>query len=147
MTTRAAIVAEAATWEGVPFKHQGRSRAGVDCVGLGICVGRAVGLLGTYDITNYRRNADGQDLLREFRGAMRREKLVNQARPGDVFLLRDRQFVIHVGIVLSLAPVVMMHSYAVSRCVLRCRPDRERDSQGVLSDRIQFCFEYPGVTD
>lgn len=148
MTTRARIVAEALSWEGVPFRHQGRSRSGVDCVGLGICVGRALGLLGDYDILNYRRNADGADLLREFRGQMGREKPINRAAEGDVLLFRDRQFTVHVGIVIDVAPrVQIIHAYATARKVLRCWPGRERDAQGLLSDRIQFCFEYPGVND
>jgi cell wall-associated NlpC family hydrolase len=33
-----AIVAEARRWLGVPFVHQGRTRFGVDCIGLVICV-------------------------------------------------------------------------------------------------------------
>jgi cell wall-associated NlpC family hydrolase len=145
---RADIVAEALTWEGTPFKHQGRSRSGVDCVGLGICVGRAVGLLGDYDILNYRRNADGADLLREFKGQMGRQKPINHALPGDTFLFRDGQFVIHVGIVISVAPrLQIIHSYAHNKMVVKCYPDDTRDKQGVLSDRIQFCFEYPGVED
>lgn len=146
MITRADIVAETLTWDGVPFRHQGRSRRGVDCVGLGICVGRAVGLLGDYDILNYRRNADGADLIREFRGQMGREKPVADAEPGDVFLFRDRQFAVHVGIVVETAPrVQVMHAYAPARRVLRCWPDRMRDAQGTLADRILFCFEYPKV--
>lgn len=33
MITANAVVAEARTWLGVPFLHQGRSRHGVDCIG------------------------------------------------------------------------------------------------------------------
>lgn len=45
--TPAEIVAEARTWEGVPFRHQGRSRLGVDCIGYFVCMLRARGLLPT----------------------------------------------------------------------------------------------------
>ena len=38
VTTAAQVVREARTWVGVPFLHQGRSRNGVDCVGLPIVV-------------------------------------------------------------------------------------------------------------
>jgi cell wall-associated NlpC family hydrolase len=31
---RAALIAEARTWLGTPFRHRGRTRAGVDCIGL-----------------------------------------------------------------------------------------------------------------
>lgn len=39
------LVTEARTWEGVRFRHQGRSRSGVDCIGLPVCILRAKGLL------------------------------------------------------------------------------------------------------
>ena len=44
-----AIVDEARSWVGVPFLHQGRSRAGVDCAGLVIAVGEATGTLSIGD--------------------------------------------------------------------------------------------------
>ena len=147
MTARAEIVAAALSWEGVPFRHQGRSRAGVDCVGYGRCVGLELGLLDDYDVTNYRRNADGADLLRDLRAHMGREKPIGQALPGDVLVFRDRQFIVHLGIVIDATPrIQIMHAYAPARMVTRCWPDRVRDVQGTLTDRIQFCFEYPGVT-
>lgn len=39
------LVVEARTWEGVRFRHQGRSRTGVDCIGLPVCILRAKDLL------------------------------------------------------------------------------------------------------
>ena len=44
MVTRTDIVAAARGWLGVPWRHQGRSRAGVDCVGLVVVVCRSLGL-------------------------------------------------------------------------------------------------------
>ena len=38
-----AIVAAARTWLGVPWRHQGRTRQGVDCAGLVVLVGRGLG--------------------------------------------------------------------------------------------------------
>ena len=32
--TREMVVAEARTWIGVKWRHQGRTREGVDCIGL-----------------------------------------------------------------------------------------------------------------
>ncbi len=37
------IVAEARKWVGAPYRHQGRGRAGIDCVGLLIEVAKGVG--------------------------------------------------------------------------------------------------------
>lgn len=42
--TRAAIITAARAQLGTPFRHQGRSAQGVDCVGLLICIGRALDL-------------------------------------------------------------------------------------------------------
>jgi cell wall-associated NlpC family hydrolase len=51
-----AVIAEARGWVGVPYRHQGRSRSGVDCVGLPIVVGQALGMLPPrFEITNYGR--------------------------------------------------------------------------------------------
>lgn len=36
-------MAEARTWVGVPFLHQGRSKSGVDCIGFVASVGAALG--------------------------------------------------------------------------------------------------------
>lgn len=50
------IVNEARTWLGVKFRWQGRVKQGVDCLGLVICVGDAIGykyngkLVSSYDI-------------------------------------------------------------------------------------------------
>jgi cell wall-associated NlpC family hydrolase len=41
--TRREIIMAARAWIGTPYKHQGRGRSGLDCVGLMIEVGDAVG--------------------------------------------------------------------------------------------------------
>jgi cell wall-associated NlpC family hydrolase len=54
------IVAHARTWLGVPFRHQGRDRNGVDCAGLVICLGRDLGMFAPdFDVNGYRRAPDG----------------------------------------------------------------------------------------
>ena len=42
MIKRAQLVAEARRWVGVPYVHQGRTRYGVDCIGLILCVRAAL---------------------------------------------------------------------------------------------------------
>jgi hypothetical protein len=56
------VVREARRWIGTPFVHQGRSRHGVDCIGLIVCVRAAFDGFpeGMREIRNYRRRpADG----------------------------------------------------------------------------------------
>lgn len=64
MTTTEDFRAAALSWVGVPFAHQGRSRAhGVDCVGLVLGVANELGLLPPdTDVTGYRRAPDGSML-------------------------------------------------------------------------------------
>lgn len=52
------VVAAARGWIGVPFKHQGRTREGIDCAGLGINVGLELGE-DFPDINGYERSPDG----------------------------------------------------------------------------------------
>lgn len=42
MIARADVVSEARRWLGVPYVHQGRTRFGVDCIGLVLCVRNAL---------------------------------------------------------------------------------------------------------
>ena len=42
--TRADVVAEARSWLGVPFRPKGRSRLGVDCIGLLVMIGTRFGV-------------------------------------------------------------------------------------------------------
>lgn len=50
------VVHEARSWVGVPFRHQGRDRNGVDCVGLPIVVLAAIGAVETdFEIRDYPR--------------------------------------------------------------------------------------------
>ena len=81
------IVAEARTWLGVLWRHQGRTRAGIDCVGLLVCVARALGL-SDYDSTGYGRHAQGQSFVRHFQANMDGIALA-AARPGDVLVFVD----------------------------------------------------------
>lgn len=52
MTTRAQFVAEARSHIGEPWLHQGRTRAGLDCLGLVLLTARALGLT-EIDFTGY----------------------------------------------------------------------------------------------
>lgn len=55
MTTREELVAVARSWIGIPFRHQGRNRLGVDCGGLLLAVAEEAGLStvppGTYSMS------------------------------------------------------------------------------------------------
>jgi cell wall-associated NlpC family hydrolase len=82
-----AIVAAARAWLGVPWRHQGCTRQGVDRAGLVVLVGRWLGLA-DYDTTAYGRRPDGLGFVRKFRAAVEGIPLP-EAGPGDVLVLAD----------------------------------------------------------
>lgn len=97
--TRFDVVAEARQWLDVPYVHQGRSRAGVDCAGLVIVVARALGLVAPdFDVNGYARTPDGSSLLETCDELMTRIPLW-ELRPGNVLVLRFAQEPQHLGIV------------------------------------------------
>ena len=97
--TRADVVAEARTYIGVPFAHQGRSRHGIDCVGLPICVARELGLVEPgFDVTGYPRQPDGRTMLQLCSQTMQRIDRADMT-PGDVIVLRFDLHPQHIGII------------------------------------------------
>lgn len=85
MITTTEIVDEARTWIGTPFRHQGRlKRVGVDCVGLIVGVGVAVGFR-IIDFRNYDENfPDTRRLHFEMHTQFTRE---DRMSPGCIVLL------------------------------------------------------------
>lgn len=84
--TPARVVTEARGWLGVKWRHQGRTREGVDCVGLVVMVARALGL-SDVDRTDYARQA-ADETLREIMREHLLEIPAASAAPGDVVLMR-----------------------------------------------------------
>lgn len=103
MTTRADIVGEARAWVGVPYLHQGRTRAGTDCGGLigGVAVARGV-IPATWwadvfdpQFGGYGRRPTHDTLRRICRSFMHQ---VETAEPGDVLLMRFKREPQHLAI-------------------------------------------------
>lgn len=98
------FIAAARSYVGVPFHHQGRTRHGVDCVGLVVCAAREIGIA-LADRTDYPRDPNGllpMEMARQLAA-------VESARPGDILLMRFRGEPQHVAI---LAGETLIHSYA-----------------------------------
>lgn len=66
--TPADVIAAARTLLGVPWVHQGRTRAGVDCAGVLQLTAAALGL-SDYDVKGYARTPTGDSLERALRAA------------------------------------------------------------------------------
>lgn len=88
MTTRADVIAEARTWIGTPFAHQGRIKGEwCDCAGLIVGVARALGI-STFDYTQY-----GPIPVPGHMGRLLDENLnrieAGKQQGGDIFWMRD----------------------------------------------------------
>ncbi len=102
--TPADFIAAARSYVGVPFRHQGRTRHGVDCIGLVVCAARDAGLA-LVDRTDYPRDPNGLlpvEMARQFAA-------VETGQGGDILLMRFRGEPQHVAI---LAGETLIHGYA-----------------------------------
>lgn len=140
--TRKQVVHEAKRWLGVPWKHQGRSRRGVDCVGLVYCVALDLGLVeeGEVRIPRYGPQPDGT-LLSYFEQHMVRRP-VSHLAPGAVMIFSFARSPYHAGILTSVNPSSLIHAYARRRKVV---PDMV---DSVLWGRVPCAlYDFKGVVD
>lgn len=134
MPTREQVLAEARSWIGVPYLHQGRTRLGVDCVGLLIVVARALWLT-DYDVSGYPRVPSSDFLQSECERLMRRIPVTTR-RPGDVLLMKFKRDPQHLAFVTDRG---FLHAYAGAGRVVETSlpPEWER--------RIVAVYALPGV--
>jgi NlpC/P60 family putative phage cell wall peptidase len=135
---RKAIIAEARSWVGTPFHHQGRVKgAGVDCVGLAIMVGKSLGLVDAgYDFNGYRRMPYGSTLI----DAIRNCGFVNEVKtpePGDVLVFRIDTDPEHVAFLSDTNTLI--HAYAPARKVAEARYDSQWQKKCVTA------FKFKGI--
>lgn len=127
------VVAQARQWLGVPFRHQGRSRKGCDCLGLLIGVAAEQGLLArdgqpltAWDECGYGRLPD-EERLRQTLASALWEVAVSRMQAGDVVLTEVEGRVQHLGMI-SCYPAGgfgIIHAYAPFRKVVEHRLTKE----------------------
>lgn len=132
MTTRQAVIDEARRWLGVPYLHQGRSRRGVDCIGLLIKAAHGLGI-SEYDVTGYGRTPDAGFLQAECDRLMAR---IDEPAPGDVLLMRFTREPQHVAIV---SDVGIIHAWYGARKVV------ETSFSPSWRHRVVQAYAIPGV--
>lgn len=112
---RAEIVAAARSFLGVPFRHQGRTRHGLDCIGLVVAVARD---LGRYegDVTGYQRRTSGNSFMAQMQAEGLRDVPWECRLPGDVVLMHDNHYPCHVAILSETDRIV--HAFALRRQVV-----------------------------
>lgn len=101
------IITEARSWLDVPFLHQGRSRRGVDCAGLVIVVGRAVGgFAPDWDFRNYQRQEHPRQMLRLMDENLHKREYGEREQVGDIVVMHPRGSTSwHMGIVCGATVV------------------------------------------
>lgn len=124
-----------------PYRHQGRSKKGMDCAGIVITVGKTLGLL-DFDITDYERWPDGKTLrsLCEEYGEERDKRFM---RPGYVVLIAFKGQEQHLGIIgdypQAEGEVSLIHAYAGAGKVVEHRLDDK------WRNRVVAAYVYKGV--
>lgn len=119
MTTRAEVVAEARTYIGTRFRHQGRLKGvGVDCIGLAGGVAVALGLPGSDEwmadrrYHNYGMPPNPALLIDACDRFMDRIE-IEAAGLGDVLVMRFVEDPQHFAIVSRESPTYIIHAYAM----------------------------------
>lgn len=125
------IVAEALTWLGTPYHHQGRVKGfGVDCAMLLCEVYHAVGMIPTLDTPVYPPDWHlhrGEE--RYLQHIMQYAVEVDEPQAGDVALFKFGRCVSHAAIIVSWPTVI--HAYMQHGQVVMSDA-----SQGKLSTRL-----------
>lgn len=131
--TREQFIAEARSWIGVPWLHQGRNRHGVDCIGLLLVTCWALGLT-DYDVQGYGRTPQGPFMRNECDRLMTR---TTDPQPGDVLLFRLSRELLHV--MIQTAPQRVIHAWATPMKVV------EVSFPAVWKPRVVAAYHVPGV--
>jgi len=136
------LVAAARSYTGVRWHHQGRTRAGLDCVGLIICVLRDLGL-SDYDVGGYGALPDGT------MSKVLRERCILQSpgtepAPGMIAEMRFEVLPQHLGFIVPyhLGGVSLLHVMS-----LHPRKVTEHRLDDVWRRRIAALYRIPGVTE
>ena len=79
------IIEAAYSYLDVPYHHQGRNRAGIDCVGLPIAIARDIGYPLTNDQYAYEQIPNPETL---YGGLEENFTRVHKAEPGDILVMR-----------------------------------------------------------
>lgn len=145
--TRQEVVDAAMSFRGVRFRHQGRDRNGLDCMGLFAATLEAVNYPNIVDYEGYRKSPPAS-LVYETLKANFDEIDVTDAKPGDIFLLRPpgSQKAKHGAMLVSditdpstgRVPA-MIHAYATSGVVI--------DNLSSWRNRIVTAFRLRGIID
>ena len=112
------IVDIARSYIGTRWKHRGRSKLGVDCAGLIVCVGKDAGVTDTSRKPLYPPRPD-ESHLEQFEESLDRVP-VNESRPGDIAIIAWQGYPCHAGILAidKDGNMTVIHAHATARQVI-----------------------------
>lgn len=101
---REQFVRAALTYIGTEYRHQGRNRNGLDCVGLVVCALHDAEWLSEEEFGaiphNYPAEPRGWDLVRALHRYTKRLRTIAEAREGDILTVRYSAEPQHLAIVI-----------------------------------------------
>lgn len=139
MTDLGGLIADAArAYIGTRWHHLGRTREGMDCVGLVLAAYRDCGVL-LDDYASYARGHRGDDMLAHIAGQGRRVP-IDATADGDVLLFTDSLYVCHMGIRST-----RYGEPAVVHAKLPRRRVTEEPLTGDTWTALRFAFRHPAL--
>ncbi len=106
------IALEARSWCGTPFVHQARgpkgAKGGVDCVGLGVCIGERLGQL-VHDFTAYPKCPSSEQLV-EYLSKNCYEVPLKEKQTGDFLLIHFVGFMRPTHVVIQDYDEYIIHA-------------------------------------
>jgi len=127
------IISSARSYLGTPFQHQGRTRYGLDCVGLLIRVAHDL-KLSTFDVSHYGRVPSGR-MMQRVLGDVCDPVALNELQSGDIIHMAFDTQPQHLAII---TPYGMVHADN-QRGVIEHRIDDK------WFNRVRGCYAFPGV--
>lgn len=119
---RSAVVAEARSWIGTPYRHMGRAKGpngGTDCAQFVWCVFHARGLTPFLPLEPYPPDFMlHQGVERYLTIVLERAREVAQPRPGDVVLYRVGRLYAHGAIIDEPGWPRIIHPWYAARAVI-----------------------------
>lgn len=152
MISRHQVLSEARSWIGTPYHHQQSIKGvGVDCVGLvrgvcanlGMCPNDMTQLEGATPYLGYSRSPDGRKLAAAFEQFTTPIE-IEDAQPGDIFMLRWRTFPQHVGFFANYQHGGFSIIHALGMSDGRGRVTEHRLDERTMK-KITAAYRLPGV--
>jgi len=137
---RAEIVEAARSWLDVKYRKQGRSRLGIDCVGLPAMVAEELGHT-VLQTLNYGDEPQPAQILAALNAnGCKRILPITRRQIGDILLFRDGQQMRHAGILSEKNGIeYVIHAHGG----LHVRKVVEDPLIGDLLDRLVYVFSFP----